>query len=609
MAPDTRMLSSIERSLSERLGGRWLVSVHGFFITMLLSFAVLLSHLSIGASDGVAGTTASTRDALLLFGYWVGSVVYAGVVGAAAHFTVFRRRAVQPVSLSKVIAYWVIVMVPATLIYEVGREAAGFSGERPLFWRVIEVATLGILSTGAMVLALDYLTDLRRLRNEYIEKRIQTVLLEQSRQGFFEEVERQLRGELGDSIRAVDPELLSEFKNPSATVLLPNTSRIVETLRRVSSEVVQPASRSLWRVSAETYPSFRVRDFIQTLLVRQLFPTRTLIVLTLLSNLGPTIDEAGLVRGSLLLVAGASTVFMICSGANSVMRNASRHHLSIAAVAFVALQLATYGFNELRSVLGLADISDGVLLLQIGWSAFFVTATMSLGALRLTQIEHLGRFAEAVEEERVVAVAESRKVADAARELSRVLHGAVQTRLAVCGLMIEKARESNDEAMLGLALLEAIAILQAPVEPVTGQETVYSEVARKVALWNGFCDISVGIDPRLIDTPRGATRDIGRIVEEAICNAVRHGGASRISVAVSLNDDDTATVVVEDDGARDFEPPSRGVMSKSRVGANSAGVGSAIFDQIAGGNWTLSRNDSTTRLHVTLPLSGHQSGC
>lgn len=604
------VLASVDRSLSQRLGGRWLVSLPGYFTSVVLTFGVLLAHLTVRPANGSGGPTdsaASDADVPLMFGYWVVSVVFAAVVAVTAHFTAYRRRALQPVPLWMAVAYWVATLVPSAIIYELGRDAAGLVTERSLLWRVVEVALLGMLSSAAMVLALDYATEFRRLRNDFIEKRIQTVLLEQSRQGFYEEVERQLHGEIGESIRAVDPTLLAEFETSPSADLLPSTSRIIATLRRVSSEVVQPVSRTLWRMSAETYPPLRAGEFVRTLLVRQPFATKSLVVLTVLANYASIIDEAGVARGVLYLVAGACVITAICSAANHLMRRAPRYHVVIVAAAFGLLQLATHGVNELRPTLGLAARPDGLLLLQVAWSAVFVVATMSFGVLRRLRKEHLAKFAAEVDEERVVAIAKSRKVADFARETSRVLHGAVQTRLTVCSLMIERARESNDEAALGLALMEAVAILQTPVEPVAGQETVGGEVARKVALWDGFCAISVAVDPQLIDSPNAAARDVGRVVEEAISNAVRHGGASHISVKVSLGAGGAVSVTVEDDGIGNDDGNGNGNgndVSKAEHAtdiAHRGGVGSAMFDQITGGDWTLTRRNNRTLFHATLP--------
>lgn len=44
---------------------------------------------------------------------------------------------------------------------------------------------------------------------------------------------------------------------------------------------------------AETYPPLRAGEFMRTLLVRQPFATKSLVVLTVLANYASLIDEAG----------------------------------------------------------------------------------------------------------------------------------------------------------------------------------------------------------------------------------------------------------------------------------------------------------------------------
>jgi anti-sigma regulatory factor (Ser/Thr protein kinase) len=106
------------------------------------------------------------------------------------------------------------------------------------------------------------------------------------------------------------------------------------------------------------------------------------------------------------------------------------------------------------------------------------------------------------------------------------------------------------------------------------------------------------VDPHLDDSPHVAARDVGRLVEEAISNAVRHGGASNISVRVSLNAGGAVSVTVEDDGVNEVQ--------HAAGDAHQAGVGSAMFDQITGGQWTLTRHNGTTQFIATLPASHRQ---
>lgn len=608
-------IATQNRTFAQRIGGRWLISRYGFAVSCVLTLGVLVSHLSLQpavnptAPQSAANPIPAQPDALLMFGYWLVAVSVAALVGMVAHFTVCRRRAVQPVPLWVAGAYIVTNLVPPAIIYELGRNAANLVTDRSLVLRVIETSILGILSSGAFILAIDYLTELRALRNEFVERRIQTVLLEQSRQGFYRELEQQLRSEVGHSIRAVDPELMSEIQSSKSADLMPNATRIITTLNRVSSEVVQPVSRKLWQESSETFPPLRIREVMQTLLARQPFPAKSLALLTVLANYGPVVQQVGAIAGVVTLSVGAALVIAICGSANLLMRRSPRMRIAIVLAAFVILQVATHVANLLGPTFGLAEKPDDQLVVQVLWSATFILATMSFSALVNVQRGHLAQFAEQVDEERVTAIANSRRIADVARETSRVLHGAVQTRLAVCSLTIERAQKSNDHAALALALEEAIAILHTPVERAAAHETIGAEVARKAALWVGFCEISVHVQPSLGDVPHAAAQDVGRLVEEAISNAVRHGGATHIVVNVALEDDGAIAVEVEDDGVNDvqFAASHSGRPSHRRGSLGVLGVGSAMFEQITGGNWSLTRHEGRTHLHATVPAARRSS--
>jgi len=613
-------IAAQNRSFAQRIGGRWLISRYGFATSVVLTLGVLVSHLSLRPAittsvDGAAPMSATNPtptqpDTLLMFAYWVAAVSFATLVGIVAHFTVCRRRAVQPVPLWVAGAYLLANLVPPAIIYEVGRGAANLVVELSLVQRVMETSILALLSSGAFILAIDHLAELRALRNEFLERRIQTVLLEQSRQGFYRELEQQLRSEVGHSIREVDPELMSEIQSSKSSDLMPNATRIISTLNRVSTEVVQPVSRRLWQESSETFPPLRVREVMQTMLARQPFPAKSLALLTVLANYGPVVEQVGVTRGVVTLSVNAALVIAICGSANVLMRRAPRMRIAIILTAFVILQVATHVANLLGPTIGLAEKPVDQLVVQVLWSATFILATMSFSALVNVQREHLAQFAEQVDDERVTAIANSRRIADVARETSRVLHGAVQTRLAVCSLAIERAQKSNDQAALALALEEAIAILHTPVERAAAHETIGAEVARKAALWAGFCEVSVNIASSLRDEPHAAAQDVGRLVEEAISNAVRHGGATHIVVNVAPEADGAVSVVVEDDGVNDVQltalQPGRSAHRRGSSGV--LGVGSAMFEQITGGNWSLTRRDGSTHLRATVPAV-HRMGC
>jgi len=167
-----------------------------------------------------------------------------------------------------------------------------------------------------------------------------------------------------------------------------------------------------------------------------------------------------------------------------------------------------------------------------------------------------------------------------------VLHGAVQTRLIACGLMIEHARNNQDDVALNLALLEAIAVMQAPLPVASTGDALGVEVNRKVSLWEGLCKFDVQIDQCLNDLSNPESQEIGRVIEEGISNAVRHGGATHIALSIAQGLEGSVVVQLDDNG--------------SGPGGGKPSVGSALLTQISGGSWTLSAMPIGTRLRVEI---------
>jgi glucose-6-phosphate-specific signal transduction histidine kinase len=209
----------------------------------------------------------------------------------------------------------------------------------------------------------------------------------------------------------------------------------------------------------------------------------------------------------------------------------------------------------------------------------------TLIAWRRVNIQALDELQLDIKEQQVAAIARTKQTAEVAREMSRVLHGAVQTRLVACAMMIDSSSKSGDETRLNLAMLEALSILQAPLPISESEVTLGAEVARKLALWHGLCVFELQIDPRLVDVINPEPREVGRIVEEGISNSIRHGGASKIAVSVMSGADGSVVVQIDDNGSG-ISKPTQG----------KPGIGTAMFASATGGSWSLSSLEQGARL-------------
>jgi signal transduction histidine kinase len=225
------------------------------------------------------------------------------------------------------------------------------------------------------------------------------------------------------------------------------------------------------------------------------------------------------------------------------------------------------------------------ILLQMVAVVVVVLVTSGFGAWRNREAAQLANVRAVMDEEGDAARERSAQIALLARETAQYLHGSLQTRLIGCSLAMEQASETGDVAALEGALSEARAALDDGPTTVPAMHSLREEVARKVDLWHGFVEFDVAIDDRIGDsTERAAV--VGRVVEEAISNAIRHGHASRVAVSVSQGENGGVSIDILDNG--------RGPQGGSQ------GMGSAYLAMVSEGRWTMEKAVSGTR--VTVPI-------
>ena len=183
------------------------------------------------------------------------------------------------------------------------------------------------------------------------------------------------------------------------------------------------------------------------------------------------------------------------------------------------------------------------------------------------------------------------------RRLERDIHDGAQQRLVALGMALRRVQRRLD----GDA--EAVRALDDAVDGVADAVRDLREIAR--GLRPGMLDDGLG--PALADLARRTPLEVavdapeGRlppeietaayyVVSEALANAVKHAGATRVSVT-ARRDDGRLVVRVEDDGRGGAVPEPAGGLA-------------GLADRVAahGGEMTLeSRSHEGTRLEVVLP--------
>jgi len=354
-----------------------------------------------------------------------------------------------------------------------------------------------------------------------------------------------------------------------------------QQLREAAQDTVRPLSRSLWSRTAGRLEPITVAAVLRNIVRRQPFQPIALVAIYVIANFATAISTFGWFMGLVLIISGVMTIVVITVTANAVMRRLPRSHGLVFISAALLLQAGGLLNFALNSWGGLPPYTWFQFAVSTIVGLLVILLTSGAGSLRTHRDDVARTFQSDIDRELLDSVAASRQVAQLARESARVLHGTVQTRLIACAVAIERAAESADGEAFHAALVEAQAVLSAPV--ATRDETsstVQAETARKGGLWSGLCSIDLEVAPDVANEHGRLARDVGRVVEEGLSNAIRHGGAAHVAVRVE-RDERVICVTVTDDGVG----PRGG----------SPGLGSAMLDSVCE-SWSLTSHPGGARL-------------
>ena len=318
----------------------------------------------------------------------------------------------------------------------------------------------------------------------------------------------------------------------------------------------------------------------------QPFRPALIILIHVLGGLKESTSLFGNERGIALLGCQSLVILGLCELANFLMRRYPEQHTRIFIGCLVLLECGVFQTMQVREawVPGSAPVSWAIVQIVIG--TVVVLLTSGFGALRQFDDDSRNLFRERIRRNRIASITRSRQLADLAHQSSKVLHGRVQSRLHACAMAIDGASAADNEPGRIDVLREAMLILSQPmlVEEERIACSVWDEVQRKVELWGSLCEFTVTVegDGQTLDS---LSDTVGRIVEEGVSNAIRHGQATQIDIRVSLADT-KCRVELTDNG--------------SGPGNGKPGVGSALLHQSSGGDWSLTGLEQGSLLEVAV---------
>lgn len=426
----------------------------------------------------------------------------------------------------------------------------------PLWWRVLGSAVIVGWFAVVLTLALDARSRLRLQRDHLVDEAIALESARLSTSAISEELHRAVAAEVETALTAARDSLENQAGDSAAAADFARWPEIAAGLRATASETVRPLSRQLWESAPGDLKQPRPWSLLAYIIGHQPLRPLATSVIYALSQVSILLQPGTTSTDITQTIMGIAAIWVVMASANALMRHAPRHHSLIFVSAALLLQvpvLVKYlveeeGSSSVGSPSGVvATIAAGLIV---------ILATSAYGAVRGLTQERLDSIATRIDVDFVESAARARALAQILREASAIVHGAVQARLLGCAIAIEAAGQNSDPEQFSSALARARSALEHPLVSL-GRATATSladELSRRRELWDGLCEVTFSIADGIPKLRPATVADCGRIIEEAISNAVRHGDAQHVVVDISISpltfDDESGGVriTVTDDG-------------------------------------------------------------
>ena len=571
------------RTVRQRVGGTWSAAWPTFLITAALSlFALVLTE---------KGATWSSAPAMAWSVAWLAAVGALVVPFVVLRKTLFRHRAERPLPVAVVVAKDAAFAVIYTTVLTVVGARLGVSLAADYPEQVVANAFIAAWWGPALAYFMDYRQQVRDTRARLTESgealegldRRQGEILERIREDLLTEVDLAL-DPVRERLEQVDADRLSVSASDEP-MSRDDWRRVSTLLRQTAQDSVRPLSHRLWQHAGQRYdvqPWWRLPIAI---VEQQPFRPLGFALVDFVGTLGTNVEQYGAVRGLTLVVVGLAWWIPVMLVANAIMRRHPKAHAAIFLVALAMMQAAVVVRGYLRELWIPGSGSAAWQISQMVAVVAVVLVTSGFGAWRNREAAQLANLRAVVDEEGEVARERSAQIAMLARETAQYLHGSLQTRLVGCSLAMEQASETGDVPALERALAEALAALDTEATITAPGRSISAEVYRKVDLWSGFCDFDVDFGEGIADSSDQAAV-VGRAVEEAIANAIRHGHASHVEVSVTRGSGARLLVRICDDGTG----PQGG----------SPGLGSAYLAMVSAGTWSMAATEDGTCVLVPI---------
>lgn len=391
--------------------------------------------------------------------------------------------------------------------------------------------------------------------------------------------------------------LTSKLGNEIQQVL---TSSAAKTIYTVETNKIQdlvnielrPASKQLWHGSLISGPQIFNLDLLRIILLGQRLPIN-LVILGSAPFLFVGIFGAHNVSIAIIQTAVATmpvSFFYSVLEKFHKMRIFTRNTTNLLVLGSSYLAPISVQYFLIPSDLRL--ITNDLNLLLFQFALWFVLIILLVGynlstSLRKQRQAVIVSLKNLLKDKKYLEFIISEPTSLSDLEMSRYLHGEVQTGLIAAILLLQQASKSGDAALAREGLENAVKILMQNHLESFSKNLMSNDrhLAQIVSGWRGIADVSIELD--FVDELDPAkARDVIELIGEGVANAIRHGKATRIFVSGEQVPEELRIRIISDG---------------CEVPEGQSGLGTEMFNLLTT-QWSLSRADSQSELTFTVPL-------
>ena len=368
---------------------------------------------------------------------------------------------------------------------------------------------------------------------------------------------------------------------------------LAKSLSTLLEKRIRPFSRSLWSKSGRKQNDSSPIELAGIVLARNVFWPSLTTVAILLASAPLIISTVGWLEGFGRLTVLGSVSLLTLSGLRKI-----RPGKAVRGILVFSLGALFYSIsNELIASLlfGPFGSLSATFAVLLNAGVFAILSTL-IGLLRLTRDE-LQELEKELDNilgvNNFIGRMDLERARLRQRELAKIVHGRLQNQILGAVLALTKSPEKDSPEKLLQEIerleMEVGASTEPKQSPVSA--SLSEEFSALTDRWRGLVNVKVSSDLALDLTPQDVSACV-LVAEEAITNAVRHGLASSIDIAIVPALHNWAITITDNGvGPRNGRPS----------------LGTLTLNQIAGESWSLVANGSGVGSILTVQIPKYQS--